>query len=158
MPARVTRAVAASSAGSTPAIRRRDIDQRCAATTSIASRSAHGPATSAAAATNRSCPLPPAASDGAAAPRTVYQPSAGSTGRKRRTPSTKSCVKRHLPRFTSGIVAVQRGRPSTSSTVQPPIRRPPLNTGRAPGAARTMVGDFSVPESSRPTTSVSASS
>ena len=62
------------------------------------------------------------------------------------------------PLVAATIPAVQRGRPSTSLTVQAETRRPPLNTGRAPGAALITVGDFSVPESSAPMTSVSASS
>ena len=105
----------------------------------------------------RSCPLPADAAVGSSVPAIVCQPATGSTGRNRRWPFTNSCAKFHSPRGTVGSRAIHWPLPSSAGS-QAWITRPPLITGRPPAAARTIVGDRSVPESSGPSTSVSGSS
>ena len=166
-PANVTAFCASSSSkrstgvtGSIAAIGRRVIVHRWTATTSTSPRFAQSVRRLSPEKTNRSCPLSALAGDGGSASAIVYQPVAGSTGRNRRWSFTNSCEKFHAPAFTSGSTAVQRGCSCGDScdTVHPVMIRPPLNSGRAPSAARITVGDPAVPESSEVITSVAASS
>ena len=65
-----------------------------------------------------------------------YSPCFGSLVRGRRSPLTKSCRKRHVPAFTSGMSTTQALRPLTSPQRPFSRRRPPLRTTFSPAAAR----------------------
>jgi len=70
-----------------------------------------------------------------------------------RRPFTKSCSKYHFPAATSATRVFQM---PFSPRSNPPMTRPPLNTGRAPLAASKLTGACAVPLSSCASTSGSA--